>query len=119
MTDKNYKLIFVNDIVEFQHRKNDKNPDRYLLWWNKEMSAMTAIDANKCTYNGYDYTGLDVYSSIPLMVQDPYGDFYDIKVIGNIIDNPELVKVKEDYSKSFLTKDANRKTDKNDIDLEF
>lgn len=119
MTDKNYKLIFVNDIVEFQHRKNDKNPDRYLLWGNKEMSAMTAIDANKCTYNGYDYTGLDVYSSIPLMVQDPYGDFYDIKVIGNIIDNPELVKVKEDYSKSFLTKDANRKTDKNDIDLEF
>ena len=64
-------------------------------------------------------SGLDVYSSIPLMVQDPYGDFYDIKVIGNIIDNPELVKVKEDYSKSSLTKDANRKTDKNDIDLEF
>ena len=31
----------------------------------------------------------------------------------------ELVKVKEDYSKSSLTKDANRKTDKNDIDLEF
>ena len=96
MEDNNYKLIFTNDIVEFQHRKNDKNPDRYLLWWNKEMSAMTAIDANKCVYDGHDYTGLDVYSSIPLMVQDPYGDFYDIKVIGNIIDNPELVKVKED-----------------------
>ncbi|MFR7560586.1 MAG: YopX family protein [Lachnospira pectinoschiza] len=119
MTANNYKLIFTNDIVEFQHRKNDKNPDRYLLWWNKEMSAMTAIDANKCVYDGYDYTGLNVYSSIPLMVQNPYGDFYDIKVIGNIIDNPELVKVKEDYSKSFLPKDADRKTDKNDINLEF
>ena len=80
---------------------------------------MTAFDANKCVYDGYDYTGLNVYNSIPLMVQDPYGDFYDIKVIGNIIDNPELVKVKEDYSKSFLPKDADRKTDKNDIDLEF
>ena len=53
------------------------------------------------------------------MVQDPYGDFYNVEVIGNIIDNPELVKVKEDYSKSFLPKDADRKTDKNDIDLEF
>ena len=68
---------------------------------------------------GGNYTGLDVYSSIPLMVQDPYGDFYDIKVIGNIIDNPELVKVKEDYSESFLPKDADRKINKNDIDLEF
>ena len=83
------------------------------------MSAMTAIDANKCVYDGYDYTGLNKYDVIPLMVQNPYGNFYDIKVIGNIIDNPELVKVKEDYSKSFLPKDADRKTDKNDIDLEF
>lgn len=119
MEDNNYKLIFTNDIVEFQHRKNDKNPDRYPLWWNKEMSAMTAIDANKCVYDGYDYTGLNKYDVIPLMLQNPYGDFYDIKVIGNIVDNPELVKVKEDYSKSFLPKDADRKTDKNDIDLEF
>lgn len=119
MTDNNYKLIFVNDIVEFQHRKNDKNPDRYLLWWNKEMSAMTAIDANKCVYDGHDYTGLNKYDVIPLMLQNPYGDFYDIKVIGNIVDNPELVKVKEDYSKSFLPKDADKKINKNDIDLEF
>lgn len=119
MIDNNYKLIFTNDIVEFQHKKNDKNPNRYLLWWNKEMSAMTAIDANKCVYDGYDYTGLNVYSSIPIMVQDPYGDFYDIKVIGNIIDNPELVKVKEDYSESYSSKDADKKINKNDIDLEF
>lgn len=119
MEDNNYKLIFVNDIVEFQHRKNDKNPDRYLLWRNKEMSAMTAIDANKCVYDGHDYIGLNKYDVIPLMLQNPYGDFYDIKVIGNIVDNPELVKVKEDYSKSFLPKDADKKINKNDIDLEF
>lgn len=123
MEDNNYKLIFTNDIIEFQHKKNDKNPDRYLLWWNKEMSAMTAIDVNnsrqKCEFDGHDYIGFNVYSDFPLMVQDPYGDFYDIKVIGNVIDNPELVKVKEDYSKSFLPKDADKKINKNDIDLEF
>lgn len=123
MEDNNYKLIFENDIVEFQRKKNDKNPDRYLLWWNKEMSAMTAIDVNysrqKCEFDGHDYIGLNVYSDFPLMVQDPYVDFYDIKVIGNIIDNPELVKVKEDYSKSFLPKDADKKINKNNIDLEF
>jgi hypothetical protein len=26
------------------------------------------------------------------MMQDPWGDFLDIKVIGNIFDNPELLK---------------------------
>lgn len=123
MEDNNYKLIFTNDIVEFQHRKNDKNPDRYLLWWNKEMSAMTAIDVNnsrqKCEFDGHDYIGLNVYSDFPLMVQDPYGDFYDIKVIGNVIDNPELVKVKRDYSESYSSKDADKKINKNDFDLEF
>lgn len=122
MTDNDYKLIFTNDIIEFQRKKNDKNPDRYLLWWNKEMSAMTAIDANKCEYNGYDYIGFDIYSDFPLMVQDPYGDFYDIKVIGNVIDNPELVKIERDYSESYLPKDTDKKINKNDftiIDLEF
>ena len=119
MTDNNYKLIFENDIVEFQHKKNDKNPDRFLLWWNKEMNAMTVIDANKCVYNGLDYTGLNIYSEFPIMLQDPYCDFYNIKVIGNIFDNPELVNIKEDYSKSFLPKDENKKINKNDFDLEF
>ena len=119
MTDNDYKLIFEKDVVEFQRKKNDKNPDRYLLWWNKEMSAMTAIDANKCEYNGYDYIGLNVYSSIPLMVQNPYGDFYDIKVIGNVIDNPELVKIERDYSEPSLPKDTDKKINKNDFDLEF
>ena len=80
---------------------------------------MTAIDANKCVYDGYDWAGLEKYRTIPRGGRGPYGDFYNVEVIGNIIDNPELVKVKEDYSKSFLPKDANRKIDNNDIDLEF
>ena len=25
------------------------------------------------------------------MMQDPWGDFKEIKVVGNIIDNPELI----------------------------
>lgn len=119
MTDNDYKLIFEKDVVEFQHEKNDKHPDRYLLWWNKEMSNMTAINVNECEYNGYDYMGLNAYDVIPLMVQNPYGDLYDIKVIGNVIDNPELVKVKRDYSESYLPKDVDKKINKNDIDLEF
>lgn len=126
MTDNDYKLIFEKDVVEFQRKKNDKNPDRYLLWWNKEMSAMTAIDVNnsrqKCEFDGYDYIGFNVYSDFPIMVQDPYGDFYDIKVIGNVIDNPELVKIERDYSEPSLPKDTDKKINKNDftiIDLEF
>ena len=32
------------------------------------------------------------------MMQDPYGDFKEIKVVGNIIDNPELLEAKNEYN---------------------
>ena len=32
------------------------------------------------------------------MMQDPYGDFKEIKVVGNIVDNPELLEVKNEYN---------------------
>ena len=31
------------------------------------------------------------------MMQDPYGGFKEIKVVGNIVDNPELLEVKNEY----------------------
>ena len=32
------------------------------------------------------------YETFCVMMQDPWGDFSDVKVIGNIIDNPELIE---------------------------
>ena len=32
------------------------------------------------------------------MMQDPYGDFREIKVVGNIVDNPELLEVQNEAS---------------------
>ena len=37
------------------------------------------------------------YSTFCLMMQDLWGDFKEIKVIGNIIDNPELVGGNYEY----------------------
>ena len=37
------------------------------------------------------------YSTFCLMMQDPWGDFKEIKVTGNIIDNPELVGGNYEY----------------------
>ena len=33
------------------------------------------------------------YETFCVMMQDPWGDFSDVKVIGNIIDNPELIEL--------------------------
>lgn len=92
----NHKIkIFENDIVEFV--SSPKRSYKYLIWWNKEMSMMTAVNLDNIYFNGSDYSDGNPkfhYSDFCLMLQDPYGDFSDIKVIGNIIDNEELVKEK-------------------------
>lgn len=85
-------LIFENDIVQF----TCVVPEKFLVWWCKEMNMMTAIPLDGIGFNGYDYWNGKYpnyeYSSFCLMLQDPWGDFSEIKVIGNIIDNPELLK---------------------------
>ena len=91
MTDNNKQLIFEKDIVEFV--SSSKESEKYLLWWNKEGCCMDAVRMDKIWFNGQDYGDNQQmpYETFCVMIQDPYGDFKDIKVTDNIIDNPDLV----------------------------
>ena len=92
--DSNNTLIFENDIVGFG------SPDSYrhkeLVWFWKEMNMLTSVPLDGIEFNGYDYWNSKYpnveYSTLCLMLKDPYGDFSEIKVLGNIIDNPELLE---------------------------
>ena len=100
--DSNNTLIFENDIVGFG------SPDSYrhkeLVWFCKEMNMLTSIPLDGIEFNGYDYYNSKYpnveYSTLCLMLQDSYGDFSEIKVLGNIIDNPELLKEEHNEKKS-------------------
>ena len=100
--DSNNTLIFENDIVGFG------SPDSYrhkeLVWFCKEMNMLTSVPLDGIEFNGYDYYNSKYpnveYSTLCLMLQDPYGDFSEIKVLGNIIDNPESLKEEHNEKKS-------------------
>lgn len=91
--DSNKTLIFEKDIVEFV----GPSTHRDLIWWCNEMSMMIAIPLDGIEFNGYDYWNGNypkyTYADFCFMMQDPYGDFREIKVVGNIVDNPELLEV--------------------------
>lgn len=72
MPDKNNKLIFENDIA-IKHNDDDKEP--YLIRWSENYAAWELAQCG-CTMYGF----FDV-------------DFGEIEVIGNAIDNPELLEV--------------------------
>ena len=72
MPDKNNKLIFENDIA-IKHNDDDKEP--YLIRWSENYAAWELAQCG-CAMYGF----LDV-------------DFGEIEVIGNAIDNPELLEV--------------------------
>lgn len=88
--------IFENDVVELKNYSMVSH--KYLIWYCKEMSVTTAIPLKGIEFNGYDYwNSINPYfdfSNFCLMLQDPYGDFSGIKIIGNIIDDPELIEYK-------------------------
>ena len=90
--DSNGKKIFEGDIIEF----DGPNLHRDLIWWSKEMNMMDAIPLDCIEFNGYDYWNSKypnfTYFDFCLMMQDPWGDFKEIKVIGNIYDNLELLE---------------------------
>ena len=95
--DSNKIPIFEKDVVEFV----GPNTHRDLIWWNNEMSQMEAVPVDGIEFNGYDFWNGKYpkanYSTFCLMMQDPWGDFKEIKVTGNIIDNPELVGGNYEY----------------------
>lgn len=92
MHDCHNTMVFENDIVEFV---SCASPHRYLIWWVRECNMITAVPLDGIYFNGHDYgngkyPNFD-YSTFCLMMQDPWGDFSDIRVIGNIHDNSELL----------------------------
>lgn len=94
--DTNKQEIYQNDIIRFYLGK-EKLYD-FLIHWNQEMRCMSAIDLNQLKFNGLDYFNFNnpmfKYEDFCFMLQDPWGDYSKIEVIGNIFDNPELLEVK-------------------------
>jgi uncharacterized phage protein (TIGR01671 family) len=91
--DNHNHRIFENDIVEIV--SSAKHSYKYLIWWCREMNMMVAIDLRHISFNGTDYYSNKAYrdyDTFCFMMQDPYGDAQDIKVIGNIFDNPEMIE---------------------------
>ncbi|MBS7050954.1 MAG: hypothetical protein KH160_13460 [Ruminococcus sp.] len=72
MPDKNSKLIFENDIV-IKHNDDDKEP--YLIRWSENYAVWELAQYGCAMYGFFDV------------------DFGEIEVIGNAIDNPELLEV--------------------------
>ncbi len=70
--DKNNKLIFENDIV-IKHNDDDKEP--YLIRWSENYAAWELTQCGCAMYGFFDV------------------DLGEIEVIGNAIDNPELLEV--------------------------
>lgn len=93
--DRHKTKIFENDIIEIV--SCSKCSYKHLIWWNREMSMMDAVDLDGIYFNGDDYSDGNPkfnYSDFCFMMQDPWGDFSDVKVIGNLFDNEEIVKEK-------------------------
>lgn len=68
---------------------------KYLVWYNQDGCELTVIPFEDLCLNGneyYDGKAKNMWGNFSLMFQDPWGDFKKIEVIGNAIDNPELLK---------------------------
>ena len=72
MPNKNNKLIFENDIA-IKHNDDDKEP--YLIRWSENYAAWELAQCGCAMYGFFDV------------------DFGEIEVIGNAIDNPEMLEV--------------------------
>lgn len=91
--DSHGNRIFENDIVEIV--SSPRTSYKYLMWWNREMNLMEAVQLESIYFNGADYGDGNpqfTYETFCLMLQDPWGDFKDIKVIGNLFDNYNIVE---------------------------
>lgn len=93
--DTNKQKIYQNDIVAFWI--GDKISCKELVWYCNEINCMTAVPLDGIETNGWDYYNNKYpnynYETFCLRLQDPWGDYSKIEVIGNIFDNPELLEV--------------------------
>lgn len=93
--DSNKQKLCQNDIVRF-YLGNEKLCD-LLIWYNNEMQCMSVIDLKWIKFNGFDYFNFNnskfKYEDFCFMLQDPWGDYSKIEVIGNIFDNPALLEL--------------------------
>ena len=94
--DRKGNLIFENDIIEFT--KNNNSKEKYLIWFNGEGQHLTAVPIDEhLNFNGNDYWNSKCpaiefnYAEFTVMLNDFYGDFKNIEVIGNLHDNPNLL----------------------------
>lgn len=94
--DSHKQEIYQNDIIAFCI--GNKTIHKILVWYNNEIRCMTAVPLDGIQTNGWDYYNLKYpnysYETLCLMLQDPWGDYSKIEVIGNIFDNPELLEVR-------------------------
>lgn len=90
------KPIWENDIVEVIWHSG--RTEKYLMWWCREMSMMSAVSLEGIQFNGHDYWNSPhhTYDDFALMMQDPWGDIKSVEVIGNLFDTPELLHNKEE-----------------------
>ena len=93
-TDSNNTKICQGDIVLFWI--GNKIIHKELVWYCNELQCMTAVPLEGIQTNGWDYYNPKFpnysYETFCLMLQDPWGDYSKIEVIGNIFDNPELLE---------------------------
>lgn len=95
-SDSKGNSIFEKDIIEFT--RNDNSKEKYLIWFNGEGQHLTAVPIDEhLNFNGNDYWNSKCpaiefnYAEFTVMLNDFYGDFKNIEVIGNLHDNPELL----------------------------
>lgn len=94
--DSHKQNIYQNDIVAFWI--GNKISCKELIWYCNEINCMTAVPLDGIETNGWDYYNNKYpnynYQTFCLRLQDPWGDYSKIEVIGNIFDNPELLEAK-------------------------
>lgn len=109
LTDKNGQQIFEGDIVKTQmcydRPHSAKRKGKHLTgvveycigagkgFYNKETQK---FDAYKCYSASWTVKIIDKDSQLQYGYSD-WGPFYDCEVVGNIHDNPDLLKQKEDH----------------------